>query len=286
MLTKSGTTLGTVPYMSPEQVHGDMIDRRTDIWSMGVILYEMITGQRPFKSEYETALVYSFLNEEPEAVTGLRSGVPMDLERIVEKCLQKDPTDRYQHTDELIVDLRKVEQEITSGIRSRPSREDSEKGAESDIPTSGTKFSVTMKIVMTAAVLLVIIVIRLIFYNQFTTVSEIPGPISLSQITFASGVDEYPAWSPDGTRLAFNREVAGYRNIWIKDLNTGSERQITNTNTDNIQPVWSPDGSALLFVRANQSHGKIGLSDIYGRYVLFDHFRPSGGNIWLAEGLK
>ena len=109
LLTKSGTTLGTVPYMSPEQAKAEKVDHRTDIWSFGVVIYEMLTGQRPFKSEYETALVYSILNEDPEPPTGLRSGVPMDLERLIFKCLEKDPADRYQHFDEIIVDLRKLD---------------------------------------------------------------------------------------------------------------------------------------------------------------------------------
>ena len=117
MLTKSGTTLGTVPYMSPEQAQGSTVDHRTDIWSLGVVMYEMVTGQLPFKSEYDTALVYSIVNEDPEQVTGLRSGVPMELERIINKCLEKDAGDRYQHVDELIVDLRKVERKLSSGIR-------------------------------------------------------------------------------------------------------------------------------------------------------------------------
>ena len=119
ILTKSGTTLGTVPYMSPEQAQGNPADNRTDIWSLGVVMYEMITGQRPFKSEYETALVYAIMNEDPEPVTGLRSGVPISLEGIVRKCLEKDPQNRYQHVDDIIVDLRRVEKEISSGVQSK-----------------------------------------------------------------------------------------------------------------------------------------------------------------------
>ncbi len=122
MLTKSGTTLGTIPYMSPEQAQGSKVDHRTDIWSLGAVMYEMITGQRPFKSEYESALVYSIINEDPEPVTGLRSDIPMDLEKIINKCLEKDLSDRYQHTNEIIVDLRKVGREITSGMRSGVSK--------------------------------------------------------------------------------------------------------------------------------------------------------------------
>jgi len=112
--TKEGTTLGTVAYMSPEQAQGEEVDHRTDIWSMGVILYEMITGRRPFRGDYEQAVIYSILNEEPEPITGLRTGVPMELERIVGKTLAKDPDQRYQHADELIVDLRALLTESTT----------------------------------------------------------------------------------------------------------------------------------------------------------------------------
>jgi serine/threonine protein kinase/tetratricopeptide (TPR) repeat protein len=106
MLTKSGTTLGTVAYMSPEQTRGEAVDHRTDIWSLGMVLYEMITGRPPFKGKYDQAVIYGILNEEPEPLTAVRTGVPMELERITSKMLAKNPAERYQHLDELLVDLR------------------------------------------------------------------------------------------------------------------------------------------------------------------------------------
>jgi serine/threonine-protein kinase len=116
-LTKAGSTLGTVAYMSLEQARGEEADSRTDIWSLGVVLYEMVTGQRPFKGDYDNAVMYSILNAEPEAVTGLRSGVPMELERIANKCLEKSPAERYQHVDDLLADLRSIKRRLETGER-------------------------------------------------------------------------------------------------------------------------------------------------------------------------
>ena len=117
-ITKEGSTLGTAAYMSPEQSQGAEVDHRTDIWSLGVVLYEMITGQLPFKGEYEQAVIYSIMNEEPEPLTALRTGVPMELERIVNKTLAKDPSERYQNADDLIVDLKKVKRDSDPGMLS------------------------------------------------------------------------------------------------------------------------------------------------------------------------
>ncbi len=119
-LTKEGTTLGTIAYMSPEQARGENVDHRTDIWSFGVVLYEMITGQHPFKGEYEQAVMYSIMNEKPEPITGLRTGVPMELERIVNKALAKKPHERYQHCDEILVDLRALQKGFVASASHPP----------------------------------------------------------------------------------------------------------------------------------------------------------------------
>ena len=115
-LTKASTTLGTVAYMSPEQTQGGNVDQRTDLWSFGIVLYEMVTGQTPFKGDYEQAVLYSILNEDPEPMTGVRTGVPMELERIVTKALAKSLEERYQNANDILIDLKSVKKEIESGL--------------------------------------------------------------------------------------------------------------------------------------------------------------------------
>jgi len=107
--TKTGTTLGTVAYMSPEQARGAAVDYRTDIWSFGVILYEMLAGVPPFHGEYDQAVIYSILNDEPRSVTSIRLDVPGSIGGIIEKCLEKDPESRYGSVEELTKDIRQIE---------------------------------------------------------------------------------------------------------------------------------------------------------------------------------
>ena len=104
-LTREGTTMGTINYMSPEQARGDEIDQRTDIWSLGIVLYEMITGKLPFRGEYDQAVIYSIINEEPDALDKINPDIPSKISQIIGKALQKDINNRYQNINELCTDL-------------------------------------------------------------------------------------------------------------------------------------------------------------------------------------
>ena len=106
-LTKSGMTMGTVAYMSPEQAQGVAVGHRTDIWALAVVLYEMPTGQLPFKGDYEQAIIYSILNEEPDSVRDLREEVPVELDEVIRKGLTKDQENRYASIEGMISDLKR-----------------------------------------------------------------------------------------------------------------------------------------------------------------------------------
>jgi serine/threonine protein kinase/tetratricopeptide (TPR) repeat protein len=118
-LTREGISVGTTAYMSPEQTTGESIDHRTDIWALGVVLYEMATGQVPFQGHYANAILYSILNENPTSITALRTGIPLELERIVSKCMAKRPDERYQTASDLLADLSTLKRILESGAERR-----------------------------------------------------------------------------------------------------------------------------------------------------------------------
>ena len=113
MLTREGEIMGTAAYMSPQQATGEATDHRTDIFSLGVVMYELLTGQRPFTGDQEIAIIFSLLNEEPMGIRELNDQVPEALEQIVFKALRKEPQDRYQQVGQMVSDLEKVHQAMT-----------------------------------------------------------------------------------------------------------------------------------------------------------------------------
>ena len=236
-LTKEGTTLGTMSYMAPEQASGEKIDRRADIWALGVVLYEMIAGQQPFQGEYEQAVVYSILNEQAEPLTALRTGVPKELERIAGKALSKDRDERYQHVEEMLVDLRALKRSRESASAVRPPGQAAAKKASS-VKYAG--FAAAGAVVLIAA------------YPGLRPSEPAPSePFRVRPLTSYPGSETSPAVSPDGNRVAFcwDPEGDGSADIYALDLDATDPVQLTNTPEDERGPAWSPDGTAIAFVR-------------------------------------
>lgn len=173
-LTKTGKTLGTAQYMSPEQARGEKVDQRADIWSLGIVLYEMLTGKHAFPGEYEQATLYSIMNEEPAPVTSLRSGVPMELERVVKKMLAKSPAERYQHVDEVIADIAGLKKELAAAPTGRTPR-----GARA--PAARRR---AIAIWIPAAVLVLVLAIFLLKPQIFNSVPGSAARMSIAVIGF------------------------------------------------------------------------------------------------------
>ena len=117
--TTTGKTAGTISYMSPEQVRGEDVDRRSDIWAFGIVLYEILTGIVPFKEDYEHAAMYSILNEDPHPLDDTMYSAPPELEKIVLQCIAKNPSERYQNTADLLEELAVLEESVKSGLTDR-----------------------------------------------------------------------------------------------------------------------------------------------------------------------
>ena len=236
-LTKEGTTLGTMSYMAPEQASGEKIDRRADIWALGVVLYEMIAGQQPFRGEYEQAVVYSILNEQAEPLTAVRAAVPKELERIAGKALSKDRDERYQHVEEMLVDLRALKRSRESASAVRPPAQAAAK------KTSSVKYAG-----FAAAGAVVLIAAYLGLRPSEPAPSE---PFRVRPLTSYPGSETFPAVSPDGNRVAFcwDPEGDGSADIYALDLDATDPVQLTNTPEDERGPAWSPDGTSIAFVR-------------------------------------
>jgi eukaryotic-like serine/threonine-protein kinase len=122
ILTKTGSTLGTAAYMSPEQAKGETVDLRTDIWSLGVVLYEMLTDRKPFESDHEQALIYEILNQDPTPTRKLRPDTPEALEQVIQRAMAKKPEDRYQRMEELLADLKALREGKAAGHETLASR--------------------------------------------------------------------------------------------------------------------------------------------------------------------
>jgi serine/threonine protein kinase len=128
-LTKSSSTMGTLAYMAPEHLQGQEVDARTDIFSFGVVLYEMLTGQLPFKGEYDSAMMYSILNDEPEPVQKYRSDLPSELLHVLNRALEKDPEERYQSVNDMLIDLKRLKRDTDRVSRKTPTEFPSEEMA-------------------------------------------------------------------------------------------------------------------------------------------------------------
>jgi serine/threonine-protein kinase len=245
MLTQEGTTMGTIAFMSPEQARGDEVDNRSDIWSIGVSLYEMICGRLPFKGDYDQAVIYSIMNEDPEPLTGLRSGVPMELERIVNKAMAKIPDERYQHINEMLVDLKMLSKNLSNSAKIFPATNDISPGSHKSHRQNILPWSISG---LTAAIAFTF---WFLWQGTLSTESRVmrfvhtvpPGLIIEDTKFYGSAL----AISPDGQQMVYSATDSSHNTqLYRRQIDQLESTPLIGTEGAG-NPFFSPDGKWVGF---------------------------------------
>src|SRR2546428_3627519 len=251
-LTSPGSAVGTVAYMSPEQVRGKPLDTRTDLFSLGVVLYEMATGALPFRGDTSGVIFEAILNREPVAPVRLNPDLPAKLEEIINRALEKDPALRCQHASDLRAELQRLQRDSSSGrTRILPSGQTGHVDLEA-LPAS-SKVTATdwrRRGYYVAAAFLVLAGAAAAFLLYRSSRSGRPVSKEWEQLTFFTDSAVYPALSPDGRMLTFilgGNSFFGPGQIYVKFLPDGQPVQLTHDATQKLSPTFSPDSSRVAY---------------------------------------
>lgn len=234
-LTGSGTLVGTVPYMSPEQLEGHDADPRSDIFAFGAMLYEMLTGRRAFTGKTHTSLVASILKETPESVSDVNPRVSPALNRLVEKCLNKDPESRWQSARDLADELRWI---ADSGLQ--------ESVAATNTPSRRRRVKIGWALAGLVAVVAVVLTVLLISTAEEEQI-ERRLEVSIEELTSA----HWPRLSPNGKYIVFRAaDEVGTMSLWLRPMDAVEAVPVPDTRGVS-RPFWSPDSKWVAFFQNN-----------------------------------
>ena len=269
--TVPGVILGTVSYMSPEQARGEKVDQRTDIFSLGIVLYEIVTSERPFKGKSTIDTLHAILNQEPAQATQLNPELPAELEDVLAKALAKEASERYQHAGDFEIDLRRLK-----------------RGIESNTLTSTKRPAVRQRRPATFHLKWVVLGLTLTAASVFAgwwlgssrvTQSGVPSlaTVALTPLTADPGYEGEPTFSPEGQTIAYVSDRSGNFEIFLKQIAGGADINLTNNTADDAQPAFSPDGKQIAFVSTRASSSNLLYPGV--DYSLL------GGDIWVMPAL-
>ena len=276
--------------MAPEQINGGEVDSRSDIFSFGVLFYEMLTGKMPFRGEHQAAMVYSIVNEPAEPITKYLPDASEELSKIFEKALEKDPDERYQTAIDMAVDIRRLKKQ-TSKITSIRSIQNDASGFQ-PVPASSAvhdrpSLARTMlwnspRVLHIALGVLVVVVAGLLFFGRNATA---PIRVSVSQITDMPGEELYPDISPDGNFIAFTRNEGEEQDIFLERIGGGNPINLTrDSHSKNNYAAFSPNGDQIAFC-SDRDGGGIYLMGSTGESVR--RLTKTGYNpAWSPDGKK
>jgi len=232
--TEPGTVLGTIHYMSPEQVRAGVVDHRSDIFSFGTVLYQMLTGKQPFSAGSAVETMSAILREDPKDTSSLNMAITPSVDRILQRCLEKKPEQRFQSARDLAFALGNTGESSSSRTGVVPPALASRRGAPRLRPILGG-----LGLLMIGGVIGALLAGRMRGPAAFE-------PVKITPLTH-SGHDWSPSASPDGRTLAFCSNRDGHSRIWLREMKGGNEVPLTEGN--DIYPRFSPDGSSVLFLR-------------------------------------
>ena len=237
--TDQGAIMGTVAYMAPEQAEGKAVDARTDIFSFGSMLYEMVTGHRAFQADSPLSTLTAVLREEPKPISTLSGDVPLELERVITRCLRKDPERRWQSMADVKVALRELKEESDSG----------------PLPAKTAVVPRRRRAWAAAAGLTVVVAAGAIGFvaRRDRNAGSASPPVAFTAIPLTAypGREQQPSFSPDGNSVAFswNGETEENWDIYVKLIGPGSPQRLTTDPAIEFSPAWSPDGRSIAFGR-------------------------------------
>lgn len=266
--TAEGAILGTVAYMSPEQAEGKKIDARSDIFSFGVVLYEMLTGRKAFEGGSPLSTLAAILHKEPE-LSRLTGKVPRDLEKLIGRCLRKDQARRVQVMDDVRIGLQEL----------------AEEPAEAAAPAAPSRrWTVTASVAVAALVA----GFGLAYWLRPAARGPETSSYRLTPLATEMDVETEPVWSPDGKSLAYARQVDGTSQVFLRSLGSPAPAQITRSASPCLLPYWSPDGTRIYYHSGRQLWS-VGTAGGAPNRVLEDVARsalsPDGKTLVLMRGV-